>query len=229
LPERLWRGADFEQQPWSSRLESAVNKTKPFLVTENPNYKFAALPKMPETQMVMLFPRRSWVRLAEYIPAYEAVNLAGRFGADPGDYEWEWLSDPEGIRWWRRDATGRESLFGMAVAVHRNDLVELYGLVEVDETSSFWADVIPEEAANAMPLQAKLAARQQNRPEKDSLYDLYREYFKGRGMLTLQQRGQPACRRGTVREVERFRDALKALMERASQTSLPSEVRRKMP
>jgi hypothetical protein len=115
----------------------------------------------------------------------------------------------------------------MAVAVHRQDLVELYGLVEVDETSPFWADVIPEEAANGMPLQAKLVARQQNRPEKDVLFELYQEYFKSRGMLTLQPPGQPACRRGTVREVERFRDALKALIERASQTSLPSEVRHK--
>jgi hypothetical protein len=204
-----------------------VNKTKPFLVNEHLNHKFTALSQMPETQLVLLWQRRSWVRLGEYIPAYEAVNLAGRFGADPGDYEWEWLPDPEGIRWWRRDATGRESLFGLAVAVHRNDLVELYGLVEVDETSPFWADVIPEEAVNAMPLQAKLIARQQSRPEKDVLYELYKEYFKSRGMLTLQQPGQPACRRGTVREVERFRDAIKALIDRASQTSLPSEVGRK--
>ncbi len=204
-----------------------MNKTKPFLVNEHLNYKFAALAKMPETQLVMLLQRRGWIRLGEYIPAYEAVNLAGRFGADPGDYEWEWLPDPEGVRWWRRDAAGRESLFGMAVAVHRQDLVELYGLVEVDETSPFWSDVIPEEAANGMPLQAKLVARQQNRPEKDVLFELYKEYFKSRGMLTLQPAGQPACRRGTVREVERFRDALKALIERASQTSLPSEVRHK--
>jgi hypothetical protein len=202
-----------------------VNKTKPFLVNEHTTYKFSSLPKMPETQLVMLLPRRNWVRLAEYIPTYEAVNLAGRFGADPGDYEWEWLSDPEGVRWWRRAASGAEFLFGMAVAVHRNDLVELYGLVEVDEASPFWAEVIPEEAANGMPLQAKHLARQQNRPEQEVLFDLYREYFKSRGMLTFHQPGQLALRRGTIREVERFRDALKALIERASNTNLPSEVR----
>jgi hypothetical protein len=203
-----------------------VNKAKPFLVNEHANYKFAGLAKMPETQLVILIPRRTWMRLAEYVPAYEAVNLAGRFGADPGDYEWEFLTDPEGLRWWRRAATGQESLFGLAVVIHRADVVELYGLVEVDETSPFWADVIPEEAANAMPLQAKLVARQQHRPERDILFELYRDYFKTRGMLTLQQAGQPPCRRGTIREVERFRDAIKALLERASQTTLPSEMRR---
>jgi len=38
----------------------AVNKAKPFLVNENPNYKFAELAKMPETQLVMLAPLRVW-------------------------------------------------------------------------------------------------------------------------------------------------------------------------
>jgi hypothetical protein len=204
-----------------------VNKAKPFLVNENPNYKFAELHRMPETQLVMLVPRRNWLRLAEYIPAYEAVNLAGRFGADPGDYEWEWISDPEAVRWWRRAPTGYESLCGMALAVHRRELVELYGLVEIDETSPFWAEVIPEEAANPLPLQAKTIARQRNRPEQEILAELYREYFRGRGMLTMMRPGQPALRQGTIREVERFRDALKGLLERAARTNLPSEVNQK--
>ena len=37
--------------------------------------------------------------------------------------------------------------------------------------------------------------------------------------------GEPALRRGTIREVERFRDAINGLLERASKVKLPSEAR----
>jgi hypothetical protein len=104
---------------------------KPFLVNDQPDHNFASLKLMPETQMLMLVPRPAWQRLAEYIPAYEAVELAGRFGASPGDYEWEWIKDPESIRWWRRATNGFEHLWGMAIAVAVSAGVELYGLVEM--------------------------------------------------------------------------------------------------
>lgn len=204
-----------------------MNKAKPFLVNENPNYRFAELGRMPETQLVMLVPLRLWQRLSEYINAYEALSLAGRFGADPGDYEWEWLTDPEAVRWWRRNADGYESLFGMAVGVRRGEVVELYSMVDVDEYSPFWPEVIPEEAANGMPLRAKVIAREKGRPEKDVLAELYREYFRTKGMLTSDNPGEPSTRRGTIREVERFQAALKALFERASKTALPSELNRR--
>jgi len=196
-----------------------------FLVNEQANYKFAELPKMPEAQLVMLVPARSWQRLPEYIANYESIGLAGRFGAEPGDYEWEWVVEPEAVRWWRRATGGQESLFGMALAVHRTDQVELYGLVEVDENSPHWSEVIPEEAANAMPGRAKLAARAQGGTEQQILAGLYRDYFRGKSMLTLDSPGQPALRRGTIREVERFRDALNGLIERAGKVKLPSEAR----
>jgi len=202
-------------------------KTPPsVLVNLNPNYHFAELPRMPETQLVMTLPRRVWERLGEYIPAYEAVQLAGRFGADPGDYEWEWLSNPEGIRWWRRNITGEESLCGLAVAVRRGDIVELYGLVEIDENSPFWTEAIPEEAANAMPRQADLLARNEGRSEEEALAELYRDYYRSRGMLTMQQPGMPVCRKGSAREVDRFADAIKALVERALRSDLPSELKK---
>lgn len=200
-------------------------KQKPFLVNDHANYKFAELPKMPETQVVMLVARRTWERLGEYVADYEAVQLAGRLGASPGTYEWEWITDPEAIRWWRRSSDGSESLFGMAVAVYRKDMVELYGLVEVDENSPHWFEVIPEEAANAMPGQAKRIARQTGQPEDRILLDLYRDYFRSKAMLTLDDPAQPALRRGTVREVERFRDALRALIERSNHAKLPSDLR----
>ena len=205
---------------------SKKNKgTKPFLVNEQATYKFADLAKMPESQLVMLVPAQAWQRLPEYIDNYESIGLAGRFGAEPGDYEWEWVTDPEAVRWWRRASTGQESLFGLALAVHRGDNVELYGLVEVDENSPHWSEVIPEEAANSMPDRAKLAARAQGGSEQQILAGLYREYFRNRGMLTLDTPGQLALRRGTIREVERFRDAISGLLDRASKVQLPSEAR----
>jgi len=202
-----------------------VKGTKLFIVNDHTNYVFADLSKMPETQLVLLVPRRTWQRLAEYIQHYEATNLAGRFGAEPGDYEWEWVANPEAVRWWRRASTGQEALFALALAITRGDLMELYGLVEVDEDSPNWIDVIPEEAANGMPDQAKLVARTQNRSEPETLRALYREYFRRKGMLTLDTPGQVALRKGTVREVERFRDALRGLIERSGKVRLPSEMR----
>ena len=207
-------------------LFSNKNKSpEKFLVNDHGNYKFAAMGDMPETQLVMLVPRKQWLRLPEYIDNYEAVGLAGRFGAHVGDYEWEWVPDPEAIRWWRRSSTGDVSLFGLALSVARGDQVELYGLVEVDENSPHWAEVIPEEAANAMPNLARNTARSRGTGELANLRQLYMDYFRGKKMLTLDQPGQPALRRGTIREVERFRDAVRGLIERARKVILPSESR----
>jgi len=112
-------------------LFSKKNNSQPFLVNDHGNHKFAAMGDMPETQLVMLVPRKDWLRLAEYIDNYETVGLAGRFGAGPGEYEWEWVPDSGAVRWWRRASTGEVSLFGLALSVTRGDQVELYGLVEV--------------------------------------------------------------------------------------------------
>jgi hypothetical protein len=194
---------------------------KPFLVNDQPAHTFASLKLMPETQLVLLVPQDAWRRLSQYIPAMEAVQLAGRFGASPGDYEWEWITNPESIRWWRRAMNGFEHLWGMAVSVPVKEGVELYGLVEIDEKSPFWTEVIPEEAANELPVQAKLMSRDSKRPEEAILTELYRNYMKERGLLTQLQPGQPACRRGTIREVELFRDAIKGLFKRASNPFRP--------
>jgi hypothetical protein len=202
-----------------------MNKAQPFLVNENPSYKFADLRKMPDTQLVMLIRKPFWARLKEYVEAFEALTLAGRFGAEPGDYEWEWINNPPAVRWWRRNAEGIESLCGIVLAIPRGELVELYGLVEIDETSPFWPDVIPEEVGNALPARAKSLARTDaNRREEDLLADLYREFYRDRGMLTRDIPGE-SLRKGTVREVERFRDALKSLVERSTKATLPSEIK----
>jgi hypothetical protein len=174
---------------------------------------------MPATQLVMLVDAQLWQRLPDYIESNEAIGLAGRFGASPGRFEWEWVESPPAIRWWRRAGAGEASLFGMALGVEYGNQVELYGLVEVDDQSPHWPEVIPEEAANAMPEQAKVVMRRSGRPEALVLADLYRDYFRAKGMLTLDPAhpGEPALRRGTIREVERFRNAVLALLERASQ------------
>ena len=98
-------------------------------------------------------------------------------------------------------------------------------MVEVDQNSPHWAEVIPEEAANAMPDQARHNARTHGTGELGILQNLYLEYFRGKKMLTFDKPGQPALRRGTIREVERFRDAIRALIDRASKVILPSESR----
>jgi hypothetical protein len=64
-------------------------------------------------------------------------------------------------------------------------------------------------------VQAKLMSREGKRSEVAILVDLYRDYMKQRGLLTQLQQGRPACRRGSIREVELFRDAIKDLLKRA--------------
>ena len=71
-----------------------------------PQHKFKSLSKWPEAQLMLLMPRVLWNRARLYVPHFEAVNLAGRFGADPGDYEWEVISEPQGFKWWRRTISG---------------------------------------------------------------------------------------------------------------------------
>lgn len=199
--------------------QNSNKRSKPFLVNDYPDHPFTDLASMPETQLVMLVDAQLWQRLPEHIQTHEALGLAGPLGARPGNFEWEWVESPPAIRWWRRASSGQESLFGMALGVERGDLVELYGLVEVDDQSPHWAEVIPEETANAMPEQARIVNRRTGRAEALVLADLYRDYFRGRGMLTLDpaRPGESALRRGTIREVERFRDAVRGLLERASQ------------
>ena len=64
-----------------------------------------------------------------------------------------------------------------------------------------------------------------DRPEQEILCALYRDYFRKKHMLTHDVPGQPALRRGSIREVERFRDAVRGLIDRAEKIKLPSEAR----
>lgn len=212
-----------------------AQQTKPFLVNDHPAHRYSRLTDIPETQLLMLVPVATWARLPEYISSFEAVTLAGRFGADPGDYEWEWVEDPPGLRWWRRSGEGSEALFGMAVGIRIQarttglfgggapvpDQIELYAMVSVGEDSPFWSEAISEAVVDELHYNARSLANERHLEFEQALARLRREHYQARGMLT--DPGPPAVRKGTVREVERFQAALRGLFARATAATLPSE------
>ncbi len=203
-------------------------QTTSLLVNDRPQHRFTRLRDIPETQLTLLVNRRTWSRMREYIQAFEAVTLAGRFGADPGDFEWEWVSEPQGLRWWRRAVDGTEYLFGMVAAVPVGDDVELYGMVSVDEDSVFWPDVVSSAILSELNDRAHLIARDDHAASEAAvLAQLRRDHYRHRGLLTRDVPNEPAIRRGTVREVERLQTALHGLLSRCSTAVLPSEVSRK--
>ncbi|MBL8093406.1 MAG: hypothetical protein JNL73_04500 [Anaerolineales bacterium] len=201
---------------------------KSFIVSDNARHRFSRLRDIPETQLTLLVPHRVWGRLQEYVQSYEAVALAGRFGADPGDFEWEWVAEPEGLRWWRRATDGTEYLFGLAAAVHTAAGVELYGMVSVDEASVFWADVVSSAILPELNDRARLIAHDRHLDDdSQALAQLRREHYRARGLLTHDVPGELAIRCGTIREVERLQIALQGLLDRCAGATLPSEARRR--
>jgi len=207
-----------------------MSTSKSFLVNEYPRHRFSRLREIPETQLTLLVPTQTWGRLREYIASFEAVSLAGRFGADPGDFEWEWVDEPQGLRWWRRAVDGSEQLFGMAAAVPVAHGVELYGMVSVSEDSVFWADVVSSAILTELNDRARLLARDRHlADDAPTLAQLRRDHYRMRGLLTHDLPGEPAVRCGTIREVERFQNALRGLCERCAASVLPSEAHRRLP
>ncbi len=202
--------------------------TTALLVNDQPRHRFSRLHDIPETQLTMLTSRRVWSRMREYVQAFEAVALAGRFGADPGDFEWEWVAEPQGLRWWRRAIDGTEYLFGVAAAVPVGDDVELYGMVSVDESSVYWADVVSSAILSELNDRARLIAHDQHlHDDRPALAQLRRDHYRHRSLLTYDEPGEPAIRRGTVREVERLQSALQGLLNRCATSVLPSEAIRR--
>jgi hypothetical protein len=212
-----------------------AHHTKPFLVNDHPGHRYSRLNEIPETQLLMLVPVATWARLPEYINSFEAFTLAGRFGADPGDFEWEWVDDPPGLRWWRRTGEGIETMFGMAVGIHvqprttglfgggapQPAQVELYAMVSVSEDSPFWSEAVAEAVVDELQFTARSLANERHLDFDQTLNMLCREHYQMRGMIT--DPGPPAVRKGTVREVERFQAALRGMFARAAAATLPSE------
>jgi len=207
-----------------------MSTSRSFLVNEHPKHRFSRLREIPETQLTMLVPTSTWGRMPEYIQSFESVSLAGRFGADPGDFEWEWVDEPQGLRWWRRAVDGSEQLFAMAAVVPVSSGVELYGMVSVSEDSVFWADVVSSAILTELNDRARQLARDRHlADDTPTLAQLRRDHYRLRGLLTLDVAGEPAIRCGTIREVERFQNALRGLFERCTKAVLPSEARRRLP
>jgi hypothetical protein len=190
-----------------------------FLVNDHPGHRFSKLHENPEAQLVMLVPAQTWDRVRMHIQRYEAISLAGRFGANPGEYEWEWVNEPEGIRWWRRAGDGNEYLFGVVATIRRLQGVELYGMVTVDETSPFWGDVVAGVLIAELNDRARDMTEERYMTANQALRQLRREHYRTRDLLTIDRQDKTMVRRGTIREVERFQAAIKKLFDRSLSTS----------
>ncbi len=190
-----------------------------FLVNEHPAHRFSKLAENPEAQLVMLIPGITWDRVRAHIQRYEAISLAGRFGADPGHFEWEWVDEPEGARWWRRSLDGTEHLFGVLAAIQRPQGVELYGMVSVDEASPFWADVVAGVMIAELNDRAKRLTEERYVDANQALRQLRREHYRYRDLLMVDQSDSLLVRRGTIREVERFQAAIKKLFDKSLATT----------
>ena len=196
-----------------------------FLVNDHPAHRFSKLHENPEAQLVMLVPGQTWERVRLHIRRYESIALAGRFGAMPGEYEWEWVNEPEGIRWWRRAGDGNEYLFGVVAAIRRLQGVELYGMVTVDENSPFWADVVAGVLIAELNDRARQMTEERYMTANQALRQLRREHYRSRDLLTIDRQDKTMVRRGTIREVERFQAALKKLFDRVNSTTTLSPLK----
>ena len=196
-----------------------------FLVNDHPAHRFSKLHENPEAQLVMLVPGQTWERVRLHIQRYESIALAGRFGAMPGEYEWEWVNEPEGIRWWRRAGDGNEYLFGVVAAIRRLQGVELYGMVTVDENSPFWADVVAGVLIAELNDRARQMTEERYMTANQALRQLRREHYRSRDLLTIDRQDKTMVRRGTIREVERFQTALKKLFDRVNSTTTLSPLK----
>ena len=191
-----------------------------------PQHKFRHLHKWPEAQLLLLMPRVLWNRTRIYVPHFEAVHLAGRFGADPGDYEWEVLSDPQGFKWWRRTIGGDAAYCAFVVAPDVSvDPVEVFGFVDIASDGPWWFDAIQD----MVPIETRgnVYARQHHISEHQGkvIVSIRDEYEPQKIVTTSKDENGIAWRVGTQEEVERLRDAFVGLVNRARTAALPDEVK----
>ena len=108
------------------------------VVNLNPQHTFVGLAELPEAQLMFLIPRALWQHILAYVPRFEAIELAGQFGAEPGEYEWEMIAEPQGLKWWRRDTLGNVAYFAAIIAPHpETDPVEGFGLIDIASNSEW--------------------------------------------------------------------------------------------
>ncbi|MBI5291953.1 MAG: hypothetical protein HY872_08770 [Chloroflexi bacterium] len=190
-----------------------------------PQHKFQGLADLPEAQLLMLAPRGIWLRTRTYVPQFEAVHLAGRFGADPGDYEWEPIDQPQGFKWWRRTALGDAAYCAAIIApAAQSDPIEVFGLIDIASDSPWWLDAVENDGL----IQGRSAAlvRQRAMPlEEARVLASIEEEYRPRQLLTAEaDENGIAWRVGDMAEVTRLKDALIGLFSRARAVVLPEEV-----
>jgi hypothetical protein len=153
------------------------------------------------------------------------VHLAGRFGADPGDYEWEVIAEPQGLKWWRRTISGDAAYCAFIVAPDTNsDPVEIFGLVDIASNTPWWFDAIDDVVR--IETRGETYARQTGMDEaQGKVFISIRDEYRPRHILTADRdENGVAWRVGSAEEVEKLKDAFVGLVNRARTASLPTEV-----
>jgi hypothetical protein len=186
-----------------------------FVLNLAPQHNFAALADWPEAQLLLLVPQAIWAQAQKYVPRVEDARLAGRFGANPGEFEWEVLERPPGLKWLPRTLQGDAAFFGFAVTSDpAADPVEVYGLIDIGSDCAWWYDAV----FDMSPLlsQSESVARATGREQAMIQLEMSLAEYRAAGLLTAEPtRTEPAWRVGSRAEVKRFKDALVALLERA--------------
>lgn len=193
-----------------------------------PQHKFKGLKDWPEAQLMLLVPRALWVRTRLYVPHFEAVHLAGRFGADPGDFEWEVLAEPQGFKWWRRTIGGDPAYCAFIVAPDPNsDLVEVFGMVDIASDTPWWFDGVDDIVR--IETRGETYARQNNLSDhQGKVVVSLRDEYQPRGLVTApKDENGVAWRVGTAEEVEKLKVAFVGLVNRSRSATLPDETRPK--
>ncbi|HKZ70732.1 MAG TPA: hypothetical protein VJ020_11670 [Anaerolineales bacterium] len=191
-----------------------------------PQHKFKSLSKWPEAQLMLLMPRVLWNRARLYVPHFEAVNLAGRFGADPGDYEWEVISEPQGFKWWRRTISGDAAYCAFIVAPDVSiDPVEVFGIIDIASDSPWWFEGIDD--LIRIEMRGDTLARQRKITEHEAkvIISLRDEYAPRKMITAAKDENGLAWRVGSPEEVEKLKETFVGLANRARTAVLPDEAR----
>ncbi len=210
---------------FGSKPSTPPPPNKRTVINLSPKHKFKWLAKFPEAQLLLAVPKAVWTRTRAYVPHYEAVNLAGRFGADPGDYEWEVFDNPQGLKWWRRTVGGDPAYYAAVLAPNTDlDTIELFGLIDIASDSPWWFDSIFDMAK--INKRAVTISRQKNLAiEKIEVLVSIEDEYKPRNLLTTaKDENGIAWRVGDIDEVTLLQNALLGLFDRARSATLPGEV-----
>jgi len=191
-----------------------------------PNHIYKTASQMPESQLQMIVPRALWQRTRAYIPHFEAVHLAGRFGADVGDYEWELLDQPHGLKWWRRTTMGDAAYCAAILVPDPNlDPVEAFGIIDIASDTPWWFDAIVNEGliqgrGEAFARQNKISI-----DEGRVLASIQEEYQPRELLTATPDQDGIAWRCGDLAEVTLLKEAIVGLINRANKATLPAETR----